>query len=126
MAFAKNIMLGGLSAGQADAIGGQIATVSATPAGTQASSLVVSSDYVYVTSTTGSCAVRLFAGGPGDSCVVINAGASVMFVWPPSGVAFLGTATNAAVTVPTSGNARYTCVNATTWVTEASSGGNTA
>jgi hypothetical protein len=126
MAFAKNIMQGGLSAGQADAINGQVATVSGTPAGTQASSLVVSADYVYVTSTTGSCAVRLFAGGQGDSCVVINAGASVMYVWPPSGVAFLGTATNAAVTVPTSGNARYTCVNATTWVTEASSGGNTA
>jgi hypothetical protein len=126
MAFAKNMMQGGLSAGQADAIGGQVASVIATPAGTQATALVVSADFVYVSIASGSGAVRLYAGGPGDSCVVANAGPSVMYVWPPSGVAFLGTATNAAVTVPTSGNARYTCVNATTWITEASSGGNTA
>jgi hypothetical protein len=126
MAFAKNIMLGGLSAGAADAINGQVASVSGTAAGTQATALLVSADINYVTFTSGSCAVRLFAGQPGDSCIVANAGSSAMYVWPPSGVAFLGTATNAAVTVPTSVACKYTCVDATTWITELSAGGNTA
>ena len=123
MAYAKNIMLGGISAGAADAIGGQVASVSGTAAGTQATSLVVSADLNYVTFTSGSCAVRLFAGGPGDSTTVINAGSSAMFVWPPSGVAFQGTATNAAVTVGISGNATFTCINATTWITNVGNAG---
>ena len=123
MAFAKNMMQGGFSAGQADAIGGSVASVSATPAGTQATALVVSADYNLVTFSSGSCAVRLYAGGPGDSCAVINAGSSAMFVWPPSGVAFLGTATNAAVTVATSGNCTFTCVNTVTWIANTGNAG---
>ena len=126
MPYAKNIMQGGLSGPTADAINGQVASVTGTAAGTQATALVVSADIVYVALSSGSAAVRLYAGQAGDSCIIANGGPSVMYVWPPSGVAFLGTATNAAVTVPTSGNARYTCINATTWITEASSGGNTA
>jgi hypothetical protein len=125
MAFAKNIMQGGLSGATADAINGQVAQVSATPAGTQATALVVSADINHVVFTSGSCAVRLYAGQNGDSCIISNFGTSSLHVWPPSGVAFLGTATNAAVTLSPSGNCTYTCVNSTTWLTDLSAGGNT-
>jgi hypothetical protein len=127
MPFAKNIMQGGLSGATADAINGQVANgVTATPAGTQATALLVSADIVYVNIASGSGAVRLYAGQNGDSCLIINGGPSNMYVWPPSGVAFLGTATNAAVTVSPSVACRYTCINSTTWVTELSAGGGTS
>jgi hypothetical protein len=120
MAFAKNIMLGGFSGASADAINGQLASVSGTPQGTQASALVVSADLNLVTFTSGSCAVRLFAGQAGDSCVITNAGTSAMFVWPPSGCFVLGTATNAAVTVGINLSTRFTCISAVEWINETS------
>lgn len=127
MAFAKNIMLGGFSGASADAINGQVATgLTSTPAGTQATALLVSADVNYVSLSSGSGAVRLYAGQNGDSCMIINAGPSEMFVWPPSGAFFLGTATNAAVTLAIRGACTYNCINATTWVTDLSAGGNTA
>jgi hypothetical protein len=120
MAFAKNIMLGGFSGASADAINGQVASVSATPAGTQATALLVSADYNFVTFTSGSCAVRLYMGQPGDSCVITNAGTSAMFVFPPTGFLILGTATNAAVTVGINLSTRFTCVSTTQWINETS------
>ena len=126
MAFAKNIVLGGVSGGMADAINGQLATVSATPQGTQTSALLVQADYNLVTFTSGSCAVRLFAGQQGDSCIITNAGTSAMFVFPPSGAFILGTATNAAVTLGINGTCKYSVISAVEWITELSAGGNTA
>ena len=127
MAFSKNLLQGGVSAGMADAIAGSVAFgLTATPAGTQATALLVQADYNYVSISSGSAAVRLYAGQNGDSCVIINGGPSSMFIWPPSGAFILGTATNAAVTLSPSVACRYTCLNAVTWVTELSAGGNTA
>ena len=123
MAFAKNIMTGGLSAGQADAIAGSVASITATAAGTQATALLVSADINVVALSSGSAAVRLYAGQPGDSCIIYNVGPSVMFVWPPSGCAILGTATNAAVTIPVAAGYTYSVVSTTTWIAP---GGNTA
>ena len=72
---------------------------------------------------SGSGAVRLFAGQGGDSCVISNAGSSAMFVWPPSGVAVLGTATNNAVSVAPNISCKFTCINATTWINEPATAG---
>lgn len=84
MALAKDIMLGGTSAGQAKAINGQVnSAVSA--AGTNLATATQLSQTVNFLSTVGSGAgVKLFNGDIGDDILVYNGGANTATVYPHS------------------------------------------
>lgn len=86
MALAKEIMGGGLSAGQAQAIGGQAVSLAGT--GTvQGDAAEIKSSIVIATGADGTVGLRLPAGQVGDEIWVFNNAASTMKVWPNAGAA---------------------------------------
>jgi hypothetical protein len=84
MAFAREIMGGGLSAGTSSAIGGQGGTVAATGSASTDAALVPSSICI-VTAADGTKGVILPACPPGDEVWLFNNAGSTLKVYPPSG-----------------------------------------
>lgn len=120
MPLSANVMRGGLSAGQAVALGGtKFASVAATGS-TQTDAALVTSDVAIVTAADGTKGVILPAAQPGDSVELFNNTASTLKVYPPTGAAITvnGTGTgsaNAAFSHLTFKVARYTCLSSTQW-----------
>ena len=117
MALAKDIMGGGFSAGQAQAIQGTIAS-SVSAAGTtisDATDLTASNNYV---STVASGAgVQLPYVPLGDSCYVYNAGANALKVYPCDTASSINNAAAAAaVTCPVNTLMCFHRWTATKWV----------
>ena len=99
MALSKNVMQGGLSSGQAQAIGGQVGA-SLTAAGTsQGTALALNADICFISTAAANSGVKLYAGMPGDSQIVYNAGANTVTVYPPTGAKINNAATNAGVLI---------------------------
>ncbi len=113
MPFAKNIMQGGVSAGTADAINGQIASGLTAAGTTQGTALLISAD-TNLFSTVGSGAgAVLYAGQSGDSCDVYNGGANALAIYPPSGSRFNQVAVNGSISLGTSTMCTIRIVSAT-------------
>ena len=92
MALAKEIMGGGLSAGQAQAIGGQGVSLAGT--GTiQGDAAEIKSSIVIATGADGTVGIRLPAGQVGDEVWVFNNSASTLKVWPNVGAGITVTGT---------------------------------
>lgn len=101
MAFAKNIMQGGFSAGSADAINGQIAAALVAAGTTQGTALLVSADTnLFGTVASGAGAI-VYAGQSGDSCEVYNGGANSLTIYPPVGSRFNQVAVNGGIQLAT-------------------------
>ena len=84
MALAKNIMQGGVSAGNAKAINGSIAT-GLTAAGTTISdALDLSADTNIIATCASGAGVQVFAAEIGDSQEIYNGGANSCKVYPDS------------------------------------------
>lgn len=120
MAYAKEIMGGGLSAGQAQAIGGQTNTSVTAAGSTQTDATALNSSINVVGSADGAKGVILLAGQPGDEVWVFNNAGSTLKVYPPTGAAIavpgtgLGSA-NAAFSHLTYKVVIYKCVSSTQW-----------
>lgn len=119
MAFIKEQMGGGTSAGQAKAMNGTGGSLAATGS-TQTDAALVVASITIVTAADGTKGVRLPAVFPGESCTLFNNSGSTCKVWPPSGAAItvvgtgLGTA-DAAHSLLTYKTATYLCQSATQW-----------
>lgn len=124
MAFATEMMGAGFSAGQAVAVGGQYASVSAAGSA-QSDGTVISAGMNVVAGADGTKGVTLKAAQPGDSCWIFNNSGSTLKVYPPSGAAIavngtgLGSA-NAAFSHLTYKSAIYKCLTATQWLVNVS------
>lgn len=124
MAFATEVMGAGFSAGQAGALGGQYASVSAAGSA-QSDGTVISAGMNVVAGADGTKGVTLKAAQPGDSCWIFNNSGSTLKVYPPSGAAIavngtgLGSA-NAAFSHLTYKSAIYKCLTATQWLVNVS------
>lgn len=123
MATAKDIMGGGLSAGQAAAIGGGYGTVTATGSA-QADAATVAVSNCVVASADGTKGVIL-SGNVGDSIQIFNNSASTLKVYPGTSEAIavpgtgLGSA-NAAYSHTTYAVVTYHKVTSTQWLTNKS------
>lgn len=119
MAYAKELMGAGFSAGQASAVGGVYSAVTATGS-TQANAANVGASMSVVASADGTKGVVLI-GQVGDEVTIFNNSGSTLKVYPPSGAAIavpgtgLGTA-DAAYSHTTYANCVYKCMTATQWV----------
>lgn len=119
MALATEIMGGGLSAGQAQAINGQGASI-AGAGSTQATATAVNVSNAIITGADGSVGVILPAGQVGDNVTLFNNSASTLKVYPPVGAAIavpgtgLGSA-NAAFSHLTYKTVTYRCQSSTQW-----------
>lgn len=117
MATAKDIMGGGFSAGQAQAIGGQTAAT-VTAAGTiitDAFDLVASNNYI--STAAASTGVQLPNTPLGDSVWVYNGGANAVKVYPHSATGTINSsAAGIAVTCPVNTLMRFARWTSTKWV----------
>lgn len=85
MALSKEVMGGGLSAGQAKGIGGQYTTVAAAGS-VIGDATAVTASMCIVTAADGTKGVSI-AGDVGDQIVIFNNAASTLKVWPESAAA---------------------------------------
>lgn len=120
MAYAKEIMGGGFSAGQAQAIGGQYNAITATGSA-QGDAATLTSGMSIVAGADGTKGVILPAGQVGDECTIFNNSGSTLKVYPPSGaaIAVVGTgvgSANSAHSALTYKTVRYICFSSTQWV----------
>ena len=86
MATAREVMGGGFSAGQANALGGQVASVTAAGS-TQTDAATITASINTVGSADGTKGVILPTGAPGDEIWIFNNSGSTLKVYPPSGSA---------------------------------------
>ena len=119
MAFAREIMGGGISAGAARAICGQGASLAAT--GTvQGDAALVKASTTIVTAADGNTGVILPASKAGEWCTLFNNSGSTLKVYPPTGAAIsvagtgLGSA-NTAFSQLTYKSTMYICQSSTQW-----------
>lgn len=127
MALAKEMMGGGLSAGQAKAIGGGGGTITVTGASSsQALAALITTSNAILSGGDGTKSAVLPAVGVGESVTVFNNSASTVPVFPPVGSAIavvntgLGTA-NSSFALLTYKSATFTCQSATQWFVVVSS-----
>ena len=116
MALGKNMMQGGLSAGQVSAINGQIASGLTATGTTQGTALAISADINSFGTVASGTGAKLFAAMPGDSQIVYNGGANALTVYPPTGARINGVAVNGGVALGTNTFCEYFCVSATQWI----------
>ena len=97
MAYAKELMGAGFSAGQAVGVGGGYAAIVAAGS-TQANGTVVNAGANMCTAADGTKGVTLYAGMPGDEVWIFNNSGSTLKVYPPVGSAITvaGTGTGSA------------------------------
>ena len=119
MTLAKEVMGGGLSAGQANGLGGNYAAITAAGSSKTDATLIGASSVV-VASADGSKGVILPAGQVGDEVDVFNNAGSTLKVYPPAGAAItvvgtgLGSA-DTAFSLLTYKTATFKCVTTTQW-----------
>ncbi len=116
MALAKDMMGGGLSAGQAHAIQGAANTAVSAAGTTQATATEITSSLSDVTTVGANSGVRLFNASHRDSMFVYNSGANALAVYPPVGSRIYPAATNAAITLATNTGIMLWKLTSTKWV----------
>ncbi len=119
MALAKNVMQGGVSAGQARAINGNNVNSAVTAAGTtQGTATAITADVNVVTTATNLQGVILYAGVPGDSQWIFNnSGVGVaVTVYPPTGAKVNQLATNAGFVLAPYTGVCCKCISSTQWL----------
>jgi len=118
MSLATERMGGGLSAGQANAIGGGYAALTAVGS-TQANGVTVTVGNSIVSGANGTTGAVLTSGQTGDECNVFNDAGSTLNVYPPTGgyIAVPGTGLgtqNAAFSHLTYKSVKYICLDGST------------
>jgi len=120
MALAREMMQGGISAGTAQALGGQSNTALAAAGSSQATATLIQTSNCIVTGADGTKAVVLPACNSGDEVWVINNSASSLIVYPPSGAGIVATGSglgtvNASYAQTTYTTCMYKCFSSTQW-----------
>lgn len=118
MAYANTTMGAGFPAGQAQALGGGVAT-GLTAAGTSiADAFDLGRLGINVVTTVASGAgVQIAVGGPGDSTMVYNAGANPLLVYPPTSTTrFNAIALGGALTLGVNTAVMLTCESPVRWI----------
>ena len=117
MPLAKNVMQGGLSAGQARAINGNNVNAAVTAAGTtQATATALTADANFVSTATTGQGVILYSGVPGDDQWVYNGTTADIRVYPHTGGKVNPLATNGGVVLASYTGVHCKLINATQWI----------
>lgn len=114
MGLAKNIMGGGFSWMQAQAVNGPAIAPTVTAAGTtQGTATALTADINFISTAPANSGVILYAGTKGDSQIVYNGGANPVLVYPPTGSKINQVSANTGVVLPTNTFCEYFIVSST-------------
>ena len=118
MALASEVMQGGLSAGTALALGGQVnSSITAGTTQTQAGATALTTSVnVISTVTTSGDGVRLMNAMISDEVLILNLGANACTVYPPVGSRINGLATNSGFVLAPNTAVQLNKFTATRWV----------
>lgn len=116
MAYAKDIMLGGVSPNSARAYQGQVQT-GISAAGTTISDATALKQSISMLSTVAANAgVQIADGDIGDSCEIFNGGANPCKVYPPTGDSFNSLSVNASFSLGTNTMCYCRKISASQWI----------
>lgn len=116
MATAKDMMGGGVSAGQAQAINGAVnATISAAGT-TQGTATTLTASVNVITTAAASSGVVLSDSVISDEYDILNLGANAVTVYPPSGAQINAIAANGGFTLGTNSACKVKKFTATRWM----------
>lgn len=116
MALAKKMMQGGVSAGAAKAINGDIASALTATGTTQGTALALNAALNVMGTVSSGTGVILPACELSDDLMVYNGGANALLIYPDSGAKINGQSTNAAISLATATAIKLKRVSATQWV----------
>jgi len=120
MGLAARMMGGGLSAGQAKAINGDVNSAVSAAGTTQGTATAIKSSINLVTTVAASAGVILPSTDVGDTVEIINLGANVLTVYPDSGSRINAVATNTGISLGLNINCIFRRVTSTRWTTNMS------
>lgn len=117
MPYAKRVMGGGTSAGQANAIvGGASDGIVATGSTYADAYQLAPVNAVRIGTSSASTGVKLSVGGPGDSVAIYNNSGQTQLIYPPSGAQINAlTATTQGFSMTDGLKASFYCTSATHW-----------
>lgn len=101
MALQQRLVVAGLSAIQAQAIQGTVATGLVAAGTVQGNALPLAADVNNVTTVAAGTGVIAPAMNPADEILVRNGGANALLLYPPVGAAINGLGTNAGYSIAT-------------------------
>ena len=115
MAYAREAMGGGISAGTAKALNGQIRTLAAAGSTVTDAALTTTSN-TYVTPVSSGQGVIIADGEITDTVIVFNAGANPLKVYPPTGDAFNQLSVNTGFTLAQNTGCLIMKVSSSLWL----------
>jgi hypothetical protein len=101
MPVQARIVQSGLSAVNAQAIQGTVASAVTALGSTQGTATPLQADYNYITTAAAATGVLLPPLNPGDEITVYNKGANAVLVYPPTGAVINGLGANAGYSIAT-------------------------
>jgi len=116
MPLAKKIMGGGLSAGNAKAINGDVASGLTATGTNQATALAINAGVVVFGTVAGSTGAILPSGEISDDVWLYNGGANALTIYPDSGSKINEQATNGGVSLATATSMLLKKVTTTKWI----------
>lgn len=114
--LAKRIMGGGISAGAAKAINGDIRTGISAAGTTQGTATELTAAENYVSTVASGAGVKLLSCEISDEQGVYNAGANALTLYPDSGSKINGGAANGSISLATNTYIRFKRLTSTQWV----------
>ena len=115
MALANRMMGGGISAGMAMAINGDVSSAISAAGTTQGTATALTAGINVVTTAAASSGVILSDSEIGDEYEILNLGANAVTVYPPSGGRVNAIATNGGFTLATNTAVKVRKFTATRW-----------
>ena len=120
MALAKQMMGGGLSAGQAKAINGAIAPAVSAAGTTQGTATTIGAGINLITTVAANSGVILPSCEKADYVEIYNAGANTLTVYPDSGSQINGVAANTGISLAINTFCGFRRMTSTRWAAQLS------
>lgn len=116
MGLAARMMGGGLSAGQAKAINGDVNSAVSAAGTSQTDATQLTASINVVTTAAASSGVKLLSCDVGDTQDILNLGANAVTVYPDSGSRINAIATNGGFTLAVNTSVKLQRFTSTCWV----------
>lgn len=116
MALAKQMMGGGLSAGQAKAINGSTATALTAAGTTQGTGYAINAGTVVFSTVASGAGATLPSAEIGDEVYVYNGGANALLVYPDTSSQINQVAVNSSVSLATNTAMFFKRITSTRWI----------